>query len=47
MFGAIIVGTAVNGLTIAGFNPLWQRFAIGVLVIVAVGLDQWIRRVGK
>lgn len=47
LFGAIIVGTAVNGLTIAGFDPLWQRFAIGVLVIVAVGLDQWIRRVGK
>lgn len=47
LFGAIIVGTAVNGLTIAGFEPLWQRFAIGVLVIVAVALDQWIRRVGK
>ncbi|MCY7417296.1 MAG: ABC transporter permease [Chloroflexi bacterium] len=47
LFGAIIVGTAVNGLTIAGFDPLWQRFAIGVLVIVAVGMDQWIRRVGK
>ncbi len=47
LFGAMIVGTAVNGLTIAGFDPLWQRFAIGVLVIVAVALDQWIRRVGK
>lgn len=47
LFGAIIVGTAVNGLTIAGFDPLWQRFTIGVLVIVAVGLDQWIRRVAK
>jgi fructose transport system permease protein len=47
LFGAIIVGTAVNGLTIAGLDPLWQRFAIGVLVIVAVGMDQWIRRVGK
>ena len=47
LFGAIIVGTAVNGLTIAGFDPLWQRFSIGVLVIVAVALDQWIRRVGK
>jgi len=47
LFGAIIVGTAVNGLTITGFDPLWQRFAIGVLVIVAVALDQWIRRVGK
>ncbi len=46
LIGAIIVGTAINGLTIAGFDPLWQRFAIGVLVIVAVALDQWIRRVG-
>lgn len=47
LFGAIIVGTAINGLTIAGFDPLWQRFAVGVLVIVAVAIDQWIRRVGK
>jgi fructose transport system permease protein len=47
LFGAMIVGTAVNGLTIAGFDPLWQRFTIGMLVIVAVGLDQWIRRVGR
>ena len=47
LIGAIIVTTAVNGLTIAGFDPLWQRFTIGVLVIVAVGIDQWIRRVGK
>ena len=47
LFGAIIVGAAINGLTIAGFDPLWQRFAVGVLVIVAVALDQWIRRVGR
>ena len=47
LIGAIIVGTAVNGLTIAGFDPLWQRFAIGMLVIVAVGhrpVDQEGRR---
>jgi fructose transport system permease protein len=47
LIGAIIVQTAINGLTIAGFDPLWQRFTIGMLVIFAVGLDQWIRRVGK
>lgn len=47
LIGAIIVGTAINGLTIAGFDPLWQNFAVGVLVIVAVAIDQWIRRVGK
>ena len=47
IIGAMIVQTAINGLTIAGFDPLWQRFTIGVLVIFAVALDQWIRRVGK
>jgi fructose transport system permease protein len=46
LIGAIIVGMARNGLTLAGLDPLWQDFAVGVLVIVAVALDQWIRRVG-
>ncbi len=47
LIGAIIVGTAINGLTIAGFDPLWQNFAVGLLIIVAVAIDQWIRRVGQ
>jgi ribose/xylose/arabinose/galactoside ABC-type transport system permease subunit len=29
------------------FDPLWQGFTIGVLVIVFVALDQWVRRVGN
>ena len=45
LIGALIVGVARNGLTLAGFDPLWQTFTVGVLVIVAVALDQWIRRV--
>ena len=36
LLGAIIVGMARNGLSLAGFDPLWQDFTIGVLVIVAV-----------
>jgi fructose transport system permease protein len=43
--GAIIVGMARNGLSLAGIDPLWQDFTVGVLVIAAVTLDQWIRRV--
>ena len=35
------------GLTLAGVSPYWQNFAIGTLIIVAVGLDQWIRKVAK
>jgi fructose transport system permease protein len=45
LLGAIIVGMARNGLSLAGVDPLWQDFTIGVLVIFAVTLDQWIRRV--
>jgi fructose transport system permease protein len=45
LLGALIVGVFDSGLSQAGVEPLWRTFAIGVLVIVAVGLDQWIRRV--
>ncbi len=45
LLGALIVGVARNGLTLTGVDVLWQEFAVGILVIVAVSLDQWIRRV--
>jgi fructose transport system permease protein len=45
LLGALIVGGARNGLTLIGVDPLWQNFAVGVLVIGAVAMDQWVRRV--
>jgi len=45
LFGALIVGVFSSGLKLAGVDVLWQRFAIGCLIILAVGIDQWIRRV--
>ena len=45
LLGALIVGGARNGLTLIGVDPLWQDFAVGVLVIGAVAMDQWVRRV--
>jgi fructose transport system permease protein len=45
LFGALIVGVFRDGLGIAGFDPLWQEFAVGVLIIAAVTIDQWIRRI--
>jgi fructose transport system permease protein len=45
LLGALIVGVFDSGLSQAGVEPLWRTFAIGVLVIVAVAMDQWIRRV--
>ena len=45
LVGALIVGVFRNGLALSGLELLWQDFAVGVLIIVAVALDQWIRRV--
>jgi len=44
LIGALIVGVLRNGLTLAGIDPLWQDLVTGILVIVAVALDQLSRR---
>lgn len=45
LLGALIIGVFSNGLTLAGVDVLWQVFTTGVLVVVAVSLDQWTRKV--
>jgi fructose transport system permease protein len=45
LIGALIVGVFRNGLQLAGVQVVWQGFAIGLLVLVAVSIDQWIRKV--
>jgi fructose transport system permease protein len=45
LIGAFIVGVLENGLALAGIDVLWQTFAVGVLVIVAVTIDMWLRRI--
>lgn len=45
LFGALIVGVFQSGLRLIGVDVLWQIFAIGWLIIIAVAIDQWIRRV--
>jgi len=47
LIGALIVGVFRSAVSLAGLDVLWQEFAVGVLIIVAVALDQWIRRVSK
>lgn len=43
-FGALIVGVFEMGLRLVGTDPQWTFFLIGVLIIFAVAVDQWIRR---
>jgi fructose transport system permease protein len=45
LVGALIVGVFRNGLQLGGVDVVWQGFAIGLLVLAAVAVDQWIRKV--
>jgi fructose transport system permease protein len=45
MLGALIVYSFRSGLSLAGVDDQWRVMAIGVLIIVAVSIDQWIRKV--
>jgi len=47
LVGALIVGVFRNGLALSGLDILWQEFTVGWLIIIAVTLDQWIRRVAS
>ncbi len=47
LIGALIVGVFQSGLRIAGVDVLWQLFAIGWLILIAVAIDQWIRKIGQ
>jgi fructose transport system permease protein len=48
VLGALIVGVFSTGLAVgARVDDYWQTFAAGCLVLVAVALDQWLRRASK
>ncbi len=47
VLGALIVGVFNTGLTLAGVDDYWQIFTVGILVIVAVAIDQWLRRASQ
>ena len=46
-FGALIVGVFTLGLRLAGADAQWTFLLIGVLIIAAVAVDQWIRKVAS
>jgi fructose transport system permease protein len=45
LFGALIVGVFGLGLRLLGTDPLWTYLLIGLLIIAAVAVDQWIRKI--
>ncbi len=47
LFGTLIVGIMSMGLNMMGADPQWKVLLTGVLIIAAVAVDQWIRRVSS
>ena len=45
LLGALIVAVFNSGLPKLGLDPQWTVFALGWLIIIAVAVDQWIRKV--
>jgi fructose transport system permease protein len=45
LFGALIVGVFSLGLRLWGTDPQWTQLTVGALIICAVAIDQWIRKV--
>jgi len=45
LFGALIVGVFTLGLRLLGADAQWTFLLIGFLIIAAVAVDQWIRKV--
>lgn len=45
LIGVAILGTFRSGLGVAGVDDQWRVLTVGVLVIAAVAVDQWIRKV--
>ena len=45
LIGTFIIVVVGNGLALAGLDQAYRVLAVGVLVIAAVAIDQWIRKV--
>jgi ribose transport system permease protein len=41
MIGALIMATLRNGFNLLGIDPFWMRIAIGILIVLAVFVDQF------
>lgn len=44
LIGAFIITVVQNGLSLAGLDQAYRVLAVGILVILAVAVDQWIRK---
>jgi ribose transport system permease protein len=43
VLGVLIIGVLRNGLVLLGISPFWQTTIVGLVIILAVGVDKWTR----
>ena len=44
ILGVLIIGVMRNGLVLIGVSPFTQELMIGLVIIIAVGIDKWTTR---
>ena len=44
LIGALIMTIVQNGMNLLGIESVWQGVVLGALIVVAVLLDQWVRK---
>jgi ribose transport system permease protein len=44
MVGVFILALISNGFNLLGFDPIYQQVVSGALILIAVGLDSWVRK---
>ena len=44
ILGVLIIGVMRNGLVLMGVSPFMQELMIGLVIIIAVGIDKWTSR---
>ncbi|MDB5556746.1 MAG: transporter permease, partial [Rhizobium sp.] len=44
ILGVLIIGVMRNGLVLMGVSPFVQELLIGLVIIIAVGIDKWSSR---
>lgn len=47
LFGALIVAVVQNGLNLRAVPASWQEITLGIVIVLAVGVDMWRSSIGR
>jgi ribose transport system permease protein len=44
VIGSLIMVVLINGMNLLNVSSLWQQLAVGLIVVLAVWFDGWMKR---